>query len=369
MSTWLAERTIFLALGGSRAHGTAGEGSDLDLRGACIAPLAVRVSPWSRFEQHEGPLPEGLSPHLPKDAPERVEVVLYDLAKLVTMLAAQNPNALELLFSDERDWLFASPAWRRLFAERRRFLTTRVRQTYAGYAQAQLARIRTHRGWLLEPPKGPPSRADFGLSERPVLSRDVQGRIDAAVRERMAAFRLDDLVIERATRIELDARLGEVLAELLGVELAALPHALEGVAQRALHLPEAVTHTLEAERRYRRALAEWHAYLSHEAKRNPARAALEARFGYDTKHAMHLVRLYRTGIEVLETGELKVRRPDAAELRAIKDGALSYDELIQLTRVLDARLEHAAKTTTLPSEVDRAWLEPFLVELLLGRAL
>lgn len=34
--------TLFLALAGSQAHGTAREGSDVDLRGVCVAPLSLR---------------------------------------------------------------------------------------------------------------------------------------------------------------------------------------------------------------------------------------------------------------------------------------------------------------------------------------
>src|SRR5579875_1443529 len=36
--------------------------------------------------------------------------------------------------------------------------------------------------------------------------------------------------------------------------------------------------------------------------------------GYDTKNAMHLVRLYRMGYEILTEGVVRVRRPDAKEL-------------------------------------------------------
>lgn len=370
MEPWLEPSTIFLTLAGSQAHGTADERSDLDVRGACIAPLRVRVSPFVRFEQHEGTLEEPLLEHLrahlpgrPRDG-ERAEVVVYDLAKLLRLAASQNPNALEILFADERDWILARPPWERVVEVRQRFLTRDVASTYAGYARAQLARIRTHRGWLLDPPKAPPTRADFGLAETPSLGTEVQGRIAAAVREHVASLRLDDLSLEPAARIELDRRLGEVLAEVLEVRAEDVDGALGALAERALGLPRAVREVLEGERAYRKALAGWHAFLDHQQRRNPARAALEARFGYDTKHAMHLVRLYRTGVEVLETGTLEVRRADAGELRAIRDGALSFDALVRLTEALEQRLVEAKAKTTLPAAVDRRWLEPFVVSLL-----
>lgn len=58
----LAERSIFLTLAGSHAHGTARDGSDIDLRGICVAPLSVRLSLFDGFEQHEGTLPPELAP-------------------------------------------------------------------------------------------------------------------------------------------------------------------------------------------------------------------------------------------------------------------------------------------------------------------
>ena len=78
---------------------------------------------------------------------------------------------------------------------------------------------------------------------------------------------------------------------------------------------------------------------------------------------MHLVRLMRTGLEVLETGDLHVRRPDAQELLAIRDGALSYDALVAEAEALRDRMSAAAKTTTLPADVDHEALDGLLFTL------
>lgn len=49
----------------------------------------------------------------------------------------------------------------------------------------------------------------------------------------------------------------------------------------------------------------------------------------NTKHAMHLVRLLRMGQEILETGQVIVRRPDAEELLGIRNGTHSYDNIVE----------------------------------------
>jgi len=297
----VGQHTIFLTLAGSQAHGTAREGSDVDLRGVCVTPMDVRLSLFSRFEQHEGPLDPSLEAQiLPKlrarestshGLDVKLECVVYDVAKFLSLCAAANPSALELLFSDESDWLVCTPAWHTLHAERHRFLTRAVQQTFMGYAQAQLKRIEGHRAWLRDPPSGPPQRSEFGFPEDPTAARDAGQRFRAAQRR-------------------------------------------------------------------------WASYVTWSERRNPSRAALERAHGYDTKHAMHLVRLMRMGVEALAHGDLRVRREDADSLLAIRDGALSFDELLAETARLTFEMERAARTTALPETVDMEAVDALALSLM-----
>ena len=79
---------------------------------------------------------------------------------------------------------------------------------------------------------------------------------------------------------------------------------------------------------------------------------------------MHLIRLMRMGLEVLERGELIVRRPDAAELTAIRDGALSFDALIAAAEDLRQQMERAAGSSSLPADVDLDRIEQLAVALM-----
>ena len=301
----LGHHTIFLTLAGSQAHGTAREGSDVDLRGVCVAPLDVRLSLFTRFEQHEGPLDavleqqviERLRAHegASRGLHVKLECVIYDVAKFLTLCATANPGALELLFADEADWLLATPAWHALHAKRHVFLTQQVQQTFLGYAQAQLKRIEGHRAWLRDPPAGPPRREDFGFPEDPAAAR-------------------------------------------------------------------------QAHQQYRAAQRRWTSFVTWAERRNPARAALERAHGYDTKHAMHLVRLMRMGIEALTHGDLRVRREDAEVLCAIRDGALSFEELLAEAERLTSDMERAALTTQLPKTVDTATVDALALNLMMAVA-
>jgi hypothetical protein len=127
-----------------------------------------------------------------------------------------------------------------------------------------------------------------------------------------------------------------------------------------------VVAALNAEKRYQAALKHWDSYQAWKSERNPVRAELERKHGYDTKHAMHLVRLMRMGLEALEAGQLRVRREDAAELTAIRDGALTFDELIEAATGLQRSMEKASATTQLPPDVLRNEVDDLLVALLQG---
>ncbi|HYQ27741.1 MAG TPA: nucleotidyltransferase domain-containing protein, partial [Polyangiaceae bacterium] len=352
----VGQHTIFLTLAGSQAHGTAREGSDVDVRGVCVAPLAVRLSLFKTFEQYEGELPLALAdqviPRIKEHATAarglrvKAECVIYDIAKFLGLCAAANPNALEILFASEADWLLAAPAWRRLHDERLQFLTRKVQQTFSGYALAQLKKIQTHRSWLLSPPTKKPSRQDFGLrAHGSTLSADDQNRIEQGIAEKVRSYGIDNVDLPKPARIALQERLDAFTRDMLSATTEDVEERLRAVATAALGIPSDVASTLNAEKRYRAALKHWDSYQTWQAQRNPARAELERSHGYDTKHAMHLIRLMRMGLEILQTGELRVRRDDAEELSAIRDGALSFEQLLAMARNLQESMEAAAAVT------------------------
>ena len=92
------------------------------------------------------------------------------------------------------------------------------------------------------------------------------------------------------------------------------------------------------------------AYKAWRKNRNPKRAALEEKYGYDTKHAMHLCRLLKMGCEILEEGEVHVFRPDAAWLRRVREGALSYRDLLDWVKEMEQRLADSERRSELPAE-------------------
>lgn len=73
------------------------------------------------------------------------------------------------------------------------------------------------------------------------------------------------------------------------------------------------------------------------------------------KQAMHLVRLLRMGIAALDSGELSVLADgQRAELLAIRDGEVSWEELERLRASLHRELEDALARSVLPNQPDFA---------------
>lgn len=295
--TWVPQRTIFLTRAGSQAYGMATPESDLDLRGVAIPPKEYFLGFAQRFEQAESADPD---------------LVIYDIRKFFHLAAAGNPSIIELLWTAAEDHLLVTPLGERLLESRSRFLSRKAKHTFSGYAVAQLKRIKTHRRWLTHPPTHKPMRAEFGLPKTSVLSTDILGAIEAVEQE-------------------------------AAQDLAAFPAHVMDLYRR--------------ERAYQNALREWQQYEHWKAHRNPKRAALEAKMGFDGKHAAHLVRLMRMCREILETGAVIVKRPDREELLAIRDGAWSYEQLVQWSEQEDHALEEVAKRSPLPPAPDSQKLD------------
>jgi predicted nucleotidyltransferase len=87
-------------------------------------------------------------------------------------------------------------------------------------------------------------------------------------------------------------------------------------------------------------------------KRNPKRFALEQKFGYDTKHAMHLYRLMEEGKELLLTGNITLPRPDARLLVQVREGLWTYEELMERVNEYDHLFEKWEKESPLPRVPD-----------------
>lgn len=380
---WLRDRTIFLTRHGSHAYGTNTPTSDEDFKGLAIPPPKYFTGYLNVFEQAEF-----------KHQVDGQDVVIYNITKFFKLAADCNPSIIEVLFTDPGDHVIRTPLSDALLERRNLFISKKAKHTFSGYATSQLKRMGSHYRWLTNPPAVPPTRWEFGLPERTVIPQDQLAAARDLIRKKVQAWDVPVDELDEAAKIAVRERFTEALAEIdivhrtravnelkrcLAVKsrLPFMPAEyidgyrnalddvtrietlnLEHAAGQALGMDSNFLELLDKERLFRGRQEEWRQYQQWLVNRNPARSEQERRYGYDTKHGMHLVRLLRMGEEILTGQGVIVKRPDAEELLAIRDGAWEYERLIEYAEAKNKRLDDLYTTSTaVPETPDRDALD------------
>ena len=335
---------VYAVKAGSHAYGTARPESDLDIRGIFIPPWEYLVGLYTIHQKEE--------------KTEIDDSVYYEIRKFVKLAEAANPSILELLFVDDEDILWdLIPEENREVAHllrenRHLFLSQKVYHTYVGYAHAQLQRMQRHYQWnTMEPPQRPkPIKyysfypLDHSVVTAPILNEDT-------IRNVFGAYPVKGV---RDVYWMLDTG-GGIFDEQGNLKVLKNKPSGNIIALLVFNREQ-----------YNHDKKEWENYQRWIKNRNPERRKLEEKAGYDTKHAMHLIRLMRTGFELMMTGELIVRRPDADELLEIREGKWSYEKVLEHARVLEQEIQKLYKSPScpLPVEPDREKIRELLAQLI-----
>jgi Predicted nucleotidyltransferase len=322
---WMEKGLLYITKTGSQAYGTALPDSDLDVTGIAQAPWSYLLGCQNHFDESK--------------PTNEIDCKIYSLQKWAALASDANPNVLELLFTDPNDWLYTSVYWEAIWLHRHKFLSKRIAKTFAGYAQSQLHRIKTHRNWLLNPVKAPPTREEMGLPAKSLFPKE-----QLLCAESMCQKITDKLAggysIQKHQQIEV------------------LPNVAE-----ALGFDTNFIRVLQLEKAYETRVQEFESYQNWAKNRNPKRQELERKFGYDTKHAMHLVRLLRMGMEGLLNKSLQVKRPDAEELLAIRQGAWTFEQLIDWSQEAETEIKNATLRSSLSKEPDRIFINDLITKV------
>lgn len=115
---------IYKCIVGSRAFGLDNQDSDTDMRGIYLPPATMH---WSLYG-----LPEQIE-H------EETQECYWELQKFLILALKANPNITECLYTPLVE--YADDTAKELLAERHRFLSKLVYQTYNGYAMSQFKKL------------------------------------------------------------------------------------------------------------------------------------------------------------------------------------------------------------------------------------
>lgn len=99
--------------------------------------------------------------------------------------------------------------------------------------------------------------------------------------------------------------------------------------------------------------------------RNQGRADIRARYGFDCKFAMHMVRLGLQGVELLETGAitLPIPEPHLTWLRELRRGEHSKQEALDWALLLESQIDELMITTELPPQPNFTAINKWLISV------
>jgi len=318
---------ICKVMSGSHSYGTNTEDSDVDMRGIFCADPINLLTPFFPVKEVEDDTEE--------------DTKYFELSHFVSLLTQQNPNIVEIMWVRSEDIITSTPAYEYLRANREDFLSSKIAYTTSGYAASQMSRIKGHKKWIMNPQpiEAPQERNYINLVQWFGDAKMMPSQFD------ISEFENTHRAISYGNHLyglyEMEGGLfrpdGSLKTNFDG-NRETLPMPLAVIKlNKDVHIKDKDTHGN---------------YWRWKKNRNPVRAALEEEYGVDCKHSSHLVRLLRIGHETLTTGKINVYRPDAEELLAIRNGSMTYDELIEYAEHMDNEIKKAYDNTHLRKKVD-----------------
>jgi uncharacterized protein len=342
---WVIPHTIFLTIHGSIAYGLNTPESDVDVRGVCTMPKEYLLGFNKHFNEYIG---------------SETDCTIFNIKKFFALASQGNPNVLELLFVEPSEHLIVTESGRTLLDHRDKFLSKQLKERYIGFAKSQAHKIKNHKKWLLFPMLSCPTRAEMGLPVKPLIEKNQFDVVKSLIAKKLESWNPDFEPFTDSQKIYLQGKVSDILTEM---QITSDDKWL--AAARTIGLDDNLIAIIKKEKEYENKVSDWNSYQIWKKNRNPKRAILEAKHGYDLKHATQLVRLLRLGKEILETGKCQVKRiDDREELMEIKTGLWSFDKFISYADQIELEVKEAYKKSTLPNQPDIKFLDQLCIGLI-----
>lgn len=310
-----------LTLGGSLAYGTYrtdenGEIlSDIDVRGIVVSPKET-VYGLNNFEQFEH---------------KETDTVIYDIRKYVQLAYNCNPNTIELLSNDSNLHIYCNDIGKLLIDNRQLFLSKLAVKSFGGYAYDQFQRLQSA---ICHDAYNQSEQEQHLLNTLNKLMIDYFPSKYSSFDEGQIK-----LYIDKAVNEELDEEI------FLDCNLS--------------HYPL---------RDYKNIWSDMQSIVKTYGKlnnRNKKKDELHL-----CKHAMHLIRLYLMGIDILEKGEINTARYNDLELlQSIRNGKYLLDNgkfdvaFFDLVNEYEKKFNEAAENSKLPKTPDINKINQMMIEV------
>jgi predicted nucleotidyltransferase len=259
---WIKDKTFFLTIHGSIAYGLDTPESDIDVRGITCIPREYVFGFNKTFNEYI--------------ASDPLDCTIFNIKKFFNLTSQGNPNTLELLFTEPEHHIYVDKLGEMLLQYRDSFLSKQLKERYIGYSKAQAHRIKQHRSWLLNPIETLPVRQDFGLSDRSLIPKNEFQVIKHLINKKLESWSPDFEPFSESQKIYLKNKVADILSEMN------ICHNDKWMcAARSIGLSENFIEILKKEKQFENKIEEYKNYQKWKINRNPKRAALEAKYGFD----------------------------------------------------------------------------------------
>lgn len=306
---------MFLVLGGSYAYGTNIATSDVDIRGVALNSKEDLIG-FSNFEQM---------------VDEKTDTTVYGFNKYINLISNCNPNVVEMMFCKPEHYIWISPLGKLLLDNRKLFLTQRAIYTFGGYAHAQLNRLENamcRNGQL--------SQQDKEIH----IQRSTENTIDS-FSDRYQSFGDNDYLKLHTDTKDSDGNY------VLTVDAKLNNYPMRDLTSMIKEMSDVVR--------------DYDKTIGNRNKKDDLHL---------NKHMMHLIRLYLSAIEILETGDMHTYQDKNHDLlMSIRNGNYRTEnegikpEFYDLLHSLEDRAEKAKLTTSLPKKPNMKAIEELVMKI------
>lgn len=410
---------ILLHLAGSKLYGNSTPASDTDYRGVFIASSDSKLGILNKVEQLEGIEVYHALVKAGLELSETTDIVIYELNRFVALAIDNNPNIMDTLCFDYKNpefTVYANEKGKELVDNKHLFISSKLKFTFSGYAISQLNRIKSHHKWIVQYPETGTVLEFLKLSYGKFVDWDwvcdnFGGNVASFITEGEDAqnhttlnstldwdsfkdlCKIPDLDRYRLPRLYDYCYPKDLKAKALNKEELNLKPLLYSEASfRTISPSMLIVYTngngiftkdgnvkpsdpekigefvcllsidqmkFKSDRDNIGKLWEWR------TKRNEKRSELEEKFGYDTKHASHLVRLIEGVKDILKNNTYNPTL-SGDRLQLVKDvraGKYTVEEILAYADRLDAELNEDYKVSTLQKKPNTKLVNELVLRL------
>ena len=391
---------IFAYIRGSHAYGLNVETSDIDTGGVYIANNKDLLSLPGYYKEQV--------------SDEKNDNVVYEVGRFLELLLKSNPNMLEALFVPERCIIYKHPAMDIILENRYKFLSKMAFNSFCSFAFEQIRKARGLNKKIVNPIVERKEPIDFcytfrkqgtqpiknwleerelkqiycGLNHLPNMDQmygvyydwgqhiHMEWKTEGEFLDYYNAYLTGlkspflDMLCKYGLEDYPDIKIGNIYKTIM-------PKGYHGIVKEDgsscyVHLNSIVKGDKPIcwmsynDDGFQSHCKQYKDYKDWEKKRNQARYESNLEKNYDSKNIMHCVRLIQMGIELAKTGELNVDREKTGDrqfLLDIRNHKYEYDYLIDYCEKKKAEMDEAIKTSNLPEEIDKEFVNELLLSV------